>query len=143
MNALEKVVDLLVAVTVLFLLPLLYYGSGMHVSKAVLAGQAGENFLTRVSTAGEITLPVWNELEYALNQYGAGFSLQRERSLFEPSGEDETVVERVYTQEKEVIWKQMKEKGRSCLQAGDRLWLTIYVNGIPTVYRECVRTGGG
>lgn len=143
MNALEKVVDLLVAVAVLFIMPLLYYGSGMHVSKAVLAGQAGENFLIRVSTSGEITMSVWKELESALNQYGVGFSLRRERSLFEPLGEDGTVVERVYTQEKETIWKQMTEKGKSCLQAGDRLWLTIYVNGIPMVYRECVRTGGG
>ena len=58
MNALEKVVDVLVSCLLLFLVPLVYYGGRTRVSQAILAGQAGENFLRRVSTAGEITLQI-------------------------------------------------------------------------------------
>lgn len=143
MNALERMVDLLVAILLLFLLPVFYYGSGKRVSEAVLVGQVGENFLRRVSTAGEITLPVWMELEEALTRYGCDtFTLQRERRLYEPTGEHGKVEERCYTVEKQEIVEQMTGEGRSRLQAGDRLWLTVYVNDIPTVYFGYVRTGG-
>ena len=142
MNALEKVVDLLASVTILFLLPLLYYSSGIHVSQAILAGQAGENFLKRVSTSGNITLPVWKELEDTLARYGCtAYELQRERRLFEPVGEAGMVAERICTEEKDGLWKEVREEGKSRLQKGDRLRLILYVNEVPTMYCAFVRTG--
>lgn len=142
MNAWEKLVDLLVAVLLLFLIPLLYYGGGTGMSRAVLAGQASETFLRRISTSGEITLPVWKELEAALARYDCdGFELQRERLLYEPAGEPGEVTECLYREEKTVLLEQILREGKSRLQAGDRLRLTITMNGIPTVYYESVRTG--
>lgn len=141
MNALEKIVDLLAAVSVLFLMPLLYYGSGRRVSQAVLAGQAGDTFLKRVSTAGEITWPVWEELGQALTKYGCeGFELQKERQLFEPTTEG-GVVERVYIERTEKLSEEIQRDGYSRLCRGDRLRLTLYINDIPMVCYCCVRTG--
>lgn len=142
MNAWEKTVDVLIAVLLLFLIPLLYYGGGIRVSRAVLAGQASETFLRRVSTSGEITLPVWKELEDALTRYGCdGFELQRERVLYEPTGESGTVTECIYSENKAALFHQVLRAGKSRLQRGDRLYLTVTLDGIPTVYYDSVRTG--
>lgn len=142
MNALEKVVDLLAATALLFLVPLLYYAGGRTVSQAVLAGQAGELFLKRVSTAGKITLPVWEELETCLQQFGCtSYDLCRERSLYQQAEETKKLVKQSFTAEKEELYRQVAERGESCLMVGDKLWLTIYVNGIPAVYVSVVRTG--
>lgn len=144
MNALEKTVDLLVTIAILFLVPLLYYGGGKRVSEVLLAGQAGEHFLKCVSTSGEITQPVWKELERVLGQIGCdGYSLKRERFLFEPYGKDGEIVECRYVKDTEEIVRLVEENGQFVLQAGDRVWLTIVVKRIPTVYFACVRTGGG
>jgi len=142
MNALEKVVDLLVMIIILFMIPLLYYSGGEQITEAMLAGQIGENFLKRVSTAGKITLPVWTELENTLAEVGVtGFSLRQERRLIEPIDENGTLAECVYTKDERELQKQISETGDFFLQNGDRLWLTLYVNEIPTVYYESVRTG--
>lgn len=144
MNGIEKMVDLLAAIVLLFLVPLLYYGSGTAISQTMLAGQAGENFLRRIGTSGEISLPVWLELETMLERYGCDeFELQRERSLYEPVQEQNGVVaESVYTEQKEEIREQVWEEGSYRLQKGDRMRLTLYINDIPTVYFSRVRTGG-
>jgi len=140
-NALEKVVDLLAAVVLLFLVPLLFYGGIRNVSRAMLAGQAGEAFLKRVGTAGEITLPVWEELEQALERYGCdGFEVRRERVLFEPL-ESGVTVERSDTLRQEELLEQLEMTGACRLLKEDRIWLTIYVNDVPTVYFTKVRTG--
>lgn len=142
MNALEKWVDLLMTIVLLFLLPLLYYGSGRNVSAAILAGQAGENFLKRVSTAGEVTLPVWQELETALRRYGCrGFELQRERDLFEPVDLSGNVAEYTYTEDTTGIKRKLEENGCYRLLYGDRIKLVLYCTDIPTVYVTSVRTG--
>lgn len=142
MNALEKVVDFVAACALLFLIPLLYYAGRNRVSQAVLAGQAGETFLKRVSTAGEITLPVWEELERALFQFGCTeYKLCRIRTLYEPENMTGGVIERKYTADMEMLRENIMTKGASKLQSGDELWLTIYVNDIPAVYFTAVRTG--
>ena len=142
MNALEKWVDLFLAVVLLFLFPLLYYGSGKTVSMAILAGQAGESFLRRISTAGEITAPVWQELETALCRYGCReFQLERERDLFEPVDSLGTVAEYTHTEDTVMIKKELGEKGCYRLLYGDRITLILYCTDIPTVYRTSVRTG--
>lgn len=142
MNALEKVVDVLVSCILMFLVPLLYYGGRTRVSQAILAGQAGENFFRRVSTAGEITLPVWQELERTLFQCGCSrYEIRRVRTLYEPEGEEGAVTEKEYTAEKEKLYGSIMAKGKSRLQNGDQLWLTLYVNELPTVYFMSVRTG--
>ena len=142
MNALEKVVDLLAAVMLLFIVPLLFYGGGMRASQAVLAGRAGENFLKRVCTMGEITLPVWEELEDALERYQCdGYSIQRKRSLYEPVEGNTEVTERIYIADKESLEEQVKKNGNCKLCKGDRITVTIYVNDIPTAYSALVRTG--
>lgn len=141
MNALEKLADLLVAVLLLFLLPVLYYESRAGVSEAMLAGQAGENFLKRVSTAGEVTMPVWKELETSLLQYGCEtFTFQRERRLYEPVEKTGKVVQCRCTIGKQEIIEEMEKEGKIRLLPGDRLWLTVYRNEIPAVYFTCVRT---
>lgn len=142
MNALEKLVDVLTAVILMFLVPLLYYGGGRNISRTVFAGQAGENFLKQISTAGEITLPVWEELEKALEGCGCdGFEVQRKRILFEPASEEGNVIERVERLCTEDLTEQIREKGKIRLLKGDRILLTIYVNGFPTVHFTRIRTG--
>lgn len=142
MNTLEKIIDLLAAVGLLFLIPLIYYESGKRVSQAMLVGQAGECFLNTISVAGEITLPVWMQFEDSMKQFGCDeFELQRERYVFEPDGERGIVVERIYTKKKETLLKQILEEGSSSLRKGDRVTLTLYVNEIPMVYSENIRTG--
>lgn len=143
MNALEKVVDLLVAVCVLFLIPLLYYGSGRRISQAMLVGQEGEHFLNTISTSGEITLPVWLQFQDTIKQFGCDtFEMRRERYVFEPGQEEGSVERRIYTVEKDMLLKQLLEEGSSRLRKGDRVTLTLYVNEIPMVYSERIRTGG-
>lgn len=142
MNGIEKVVDLLAAIILLFMAPLMYYGSGTTITQAMLAGQAGENFLRRISTSGEITLPVWQELEAMLERYGCDtFELQRERSLYEPGPGQGGVTEQVYAVHKEKMREQVWKVGSYKLRKGDRMRLTLYINDIPTVYFCWVRTG--
>lgn len=142
MNAPEKIVDLLALVCLLFLIPILYYGSRKNVSQAMMIGQAGERFLNTISTAGEITLPVWTEFESAMERFGCTeFQVQRDRYLYEPQEESGSVVKRVFPEQKESLLRQVKEKGRSRLIKGDRIKLTLYVREIPMVYYEWIRTG--
>lgn len=142
MNALEKVVDLLMAISLMLLVPLLYYGSGKSVSQSVLAGQAGEAFLKRVSTAGEITQPVRKELERELELYGCEYyEIVRIRTLYEPGGDGRGVTEKEYVADKEALYKQIAEDGGCKLQNGDRLWLTLYLNEVPAIYYTTVRSG--
>ena len=142
MNAFEKIVDMLFAVILIFLLPILYYNGGMNIAKSMLLGQETENFLMRISTAGEITPAVWNELEDSLVRYGCDtFDLKRERRLFEPMGEPGKVAERIYTEYKDGLWKEVMVEGKSRLLKGDKVQVTVYNNGIPTIYFESVRTG--
>lgn len=143
MNALEKTVDLIAAITLMFLIPLLFYGSGKNLSRAILAGQAGEIFLRRVSTAGEITQPVWGEMELALLRCGCErYEIQRERSLYEPVTMSGIVVERIHVKSKEELLKEMLQGGKCQLQKGDRIKLTVYVADSPMIYYTCIRTGG-
>lgn len=142
MNALEKIVDFIAACLLLFLVPLLYYGGRNRVSQAILAGQAGETFLKRVSTAGEITLPVWEELERSLLRCGCTeYKFRRVRTLYEPEKVTGGIMEKEYTADRETIRESIMTKGAGKLQNGDELWLTIYVNEIPAVYFTAVRTG--
>lgn len=143
MNALEKVTDLLVAVVIMFLLTLLYYGSGTRMLRVITVGQTGENFLKRVSTAGEITLPVWNELETALSNSGCtDYEIQRERKLYKLMEETGKVTEQTYIANRKELREEIVSEGKSRLQQGDRLWLKLYVNDVPMIYCESVRTGG-
>lgn len=142
MNALEKVVDLLIAMILMFLIPLLFYGCGKRISQSVLAGQIGENFLHTVSTAGEITQPVWSELEKKLKLSGCmNFELQREYRLFEPGEEKGSVVIQNHTDGKEEMLGEIAKNGKYRLRKGDCLKLTIYLNDMPMVYCKYVRTG--
>lgn len=141
MNALEKVVDIVTVIILMFLLPILYYGSKHQVAETVMTGQIGKNFLKRVSTMGEITIPVWCDLERELKCYGCTeFELERQRKLYEPL-EDGTVWERTYCIRKEEIEKELEEQGRCLLQKGDRIRLVLHREGIPMIYYENVRTG--
>ena len=142
MNALEKIVDLLIAVVLMFLVPVLYYSGKHQLSETIMAAQAGKHFLNRISVSGEITVPVWKELERNLAMYGcAEFSLQRERDLYEPTENPGEIVERTYCLEKEQIEKQIREQGACLLQKGDRMSLTIYREQAPMTYCEYIRTG--
>lgn len=142
MNVPEKLVDLLVVTVILFLFPLLYYGSITKASVSIMGGQAGKNFLKRVSTAGEITLPTWKELEDALHRCGCdSFDLRWERSLYERDNATGAVREQKYFLGKSSIEKQLAEQGRCPLLKGDCLRLVLYVNSTPILYFERVRTG--
>lgn len=142
MNALEKIVDLLMTLSLMFIVPLLYYGSGKNVLQSVLVGQAGETFLKRVSTVGEITQPVRKELERELELYGCEqYEIVRIRTLYEPEVHGRGVTENEYVADKEGLYGQIEEDGSCKLQNGDRLWLTLYVNEVPAIYYTTVRTG--
>lgn len=141
MNGVEKVVDLLMAIGLMFLVPLLYYESVTNGMQAVFAGEAGERFLKQVSVAGEISEAVLADLEQELFCYGCErYELTRLRTLYEP--DEENGVKKI---ESVADWRtlaaQIEENGSSCLQKGDKLWLTLYVNEIPAVYFATVRTG--
>lgn len=141
MNALEKTVDVITVTILMFLLPLLYYGSRQQVAETVMAGQIGKNFLKRVSTVGEITYPVWKELEQELKHHGCTeYELERERKVYEPT-EDGTVWERIYCIGKEEIENELAEQGRFLLQKGDQICLVLHREGVPVIYYENVRTG--
>ncbi len=141
MNALEKIVDVITVTSLMFLLPILYYGSRQQVAETVMTGQIGKSFLKRISTAGEITVPVWNELEREVKHYGCTeIALERERKLYEPA-EDGTVWERTYCITKKEIEECMAEEGSCLLQKGDRIRLVLYRGSVPMIYCESVRTG--
>lgn len=141
MNALEKVIDVITVTILMFLLPILYYGSRQRVSETVMAAQIGQSFLKRISTAGEITPPVWNELEQKLQCYGCmEFEVERERKLYEPV-EDGAVWERIHYMGKEEMEDYLAEQGRCPLQRGDRIRLILYKESLPMIFYENIRTG--
>lgn len=110
-------------------------------AETVMACQTGKSFLKRISTAGEITVPVWRELKRELEHYGCTeFELERERRLYEPA-EDGTVWERTYCIEKEEIEECLAEQGRCLLHKGDRIRLVLYRGSMPMIYYENIRTG--
>lgn len=143
MNALEKCLDMLMAIVIMFLLPLLFYGGNSRVLRSVSAGAACENFLQRVSTAGTITLPVWKELEDSLERFNCDtFELSREYTLWEPGAEMGCVTEQSYIDEKETLLQEIQTEGFVGLHRGDRLQVTFYTDGFPTVYYSVVRSEG-
>ena len=143
MNALEKCVDMLVAVVIMFFVPLLFYSAGNHILQSVSAGEVCENFLKRVSTSGEITLPVWKELEEGLSRFGCeDFRVRRKYTVWEPGEERGSAVERSYFEEKDALLEQMRTEGSVGLHKGDSLRVTFYMDDIPTVYYGIVRNEG-
>lgn len=143
MNALEKCLDMLIAIVILFLMPLLFYGGNSRVLCSVSAGEACESFLKRVSTSGEITLPVWKELEDTLERFGCDISgLCREYTLWEPGTEPGSVAEQYYIEEKDVLLQRIRTEGEVRLHQGDRLKVTFYINDSPTVYYDVIRSEG-
>lgn len=143
MNALEKCLDMLLAVGIMFLLPLLFYSGGNRSLRTVFAGQACETFLRRVSTAGEITFPVWKELESALDRYGCDdFELCREYTLWEPGEVKGTVTEQYYIEGKEQLSELICTEGSAGLHKGDKLSLFFYINGFTMMCTDVVRSEG-
>lgn len=142
MNAMEKVVDLLLCIGLIFLMPLLYFDSQRCTSQAILAGQMAESFLGRVSVEGELTEQTWEQLERTL--WGLGckqYEIQREYCLYEP-GEDGTVLESVHRLETEDIRGELETKGYVRLRKGDTVRILLYCNEIPAMYSTVIRTGG-
>ena len=143
MNALEKCLDMLIAIAVLFLIPLLFYGGSVGVLRSMSAGTACENFLKRVSTAGEITMPVWKELEDTMGRFGCDtFELCREYTLWEPGSESGSVLKQCYVEETETLLQQIRNEGTVDLHQGDRLRVTFYINDFPMVYYDVIRSEG-
>ena len=143
MNALEKCLDMLVAIAIMFLIPLLFYEGSSRVLCSVSAGAACQNFLKRISTSGEITLPVWKELEDTLERFGCDtFGLRREYLLWKPGAEPGSVAEQYYIEEKDALLQRIRTEGKVGLHQGDRLRVIFYVNDFPTVYYDVVRSEG-
>lgn len=143
MNALEKCLDMLVAVAIMFLIPLLFYGESSRMLHSMSVGTACEVFLKRVSTAGEITMPVWKELEDALQRFGCErFCMWREYTLWEPGEKTGSVIAQCYREENSILLEQMREEGRVSLHKGDTLQLIIYMDDMPTMYYDIVRSEG-
>lgn len=144
MNGIEKITDLFVMVCILFVLPLMFYEYGRNVVCHRMAGQVSESFLRTVSVAGEITDAVWVRLEKALAGFGCyNYEIVRSRILYEPTGGNGAVTEKKYIANHEKIHEQVRETGRSRLQNGDRISITLYFGESPTVYSKTVRTGKG
>ena len=143
MNAMEKCVDMIIAIVILFLLPLLFYSGGCRIVRSVSVGTVCEEFLKRVSTAGEITPPVWRSLEEALEQYGCEqFGVRREYTLWEPGEALGSVTEQRYIEEKEDLSERIRSEGTLSLHKGDSLRVICYMDGFPTVYYDVVRSEG-
>lgn len=143
MNALEKCMDMLLAVTILFFIPLLFYSGGSRIIRSLSAGAACENFLKRVCTAGEITWPVWKELETALERYGCDeYELRRKYTLWEPGEKPGDVTEQCYTEEEEKLLETIRTEGVVSLHKGDKLRVICYIDDFPTVYYGVVRSEG-
>ncbi len=143
MNALEKWLDMLIAIVIMFLIPLLFYGGSSQILRSMSAGAVCENFLKRVSTAGEIALPVWKELEDALKRFGCEeFEVRREYTLWEPAEEMGSVVAQRYCEEKTALLEEILKEGTVVLHKGDRLRVIFYIEDIPTVYYDVIRSEG-
>lgn len=144
MNALEKCLDMLLAIAIMFLLPLLFYYGETKMLRAVSVESACETFLKRVCTAGEITQPVWKELEAALEQYGCEeFGVRREYVLWEPGEETGSITERCYIEEEEMLLEKIRANEVVSLHTGDKLRVICYMDAFPTVYYGVVRSEGG
>lgn len=143
MNALEKCLDMLIAIAIMFLLPLLFYHGGYRIVRSVSAGVACENFLKRVCTTGEINYPVWKELADSLGRFGCEkFGVRREYILWEPGAEKGSVVEQRYREENDAILEDIRTEGIAVLHKGDSLQVIFYMDNIPTVYYDIVRSEG-
>ena len=141
MNALEKVVDLLAAICVMFLVPLLYYESSSAVLQTALLGETGEWFLKQISTSGELSGSVLREFERELEAYGCErYELIRTRVLYEPDGAN-SVLEREYTAEKQALYLELEEKGTCSFLRGDKIRLVLYTREAPVVYYTTIRSG--
>lgn len=142
MNAMEKTVDLLLCIGILFLMPLLYFDSQKHTLQAILLGQTAEAFLSQVSTEGEITAHAWTETERILLELGCGkYEIEREFYLYEP-GDDGEVLETVHWLTMEDIVERLEAKGTLRLQKGDTVHLLLYCGEVPAEYSTVIRTGG-
>ena len=142
MNAMEKTVDLLLCVGILFLMPLLYFDSQRRTSQAILIGETTEAFLNRVSVEGEITLHAWRDLERMLRDLGCmQYEIQREYCLYEP-GENGGVLEMLYRLETGDIVGELERVGELQLRKGDTVRFIVYCGDIPAVYSSIIRTGG-
>lgn len=143
MNALEKCFDMFITIAILFLIPLLFYSGSSEILCSVAAGAACENFLKRVSTTGEITLPVWKELENSLERFGCEeFLVRREFTLWEPATEIGSVSEQRYSMEKDDLLDQIYAEGVVGMHKGDRLQVTVYIDDCLAVYYGVIRSEG-
>jgi len=142
MNALEKVVDVLLCIGILFLMPLLYFDSQKGTLQAVLAGHTAEAFLDRISVEGEITIHGWAQLEEMLHGLGCRqYEIQREYYLYEPE-EEGAVSEAVYRTEMEKLMETLELRGSIPFRKGDTLRLWIYCGDVPALYSTTIRAGG-
>ena len=142
MNAMEKMVDVLLCMGILFLMPLLYFDSQRYSTQAILIGQTAETFLNQISVDGEIATQVWTELERVLHELGCvRYEIQREYCLYEP-GEEGEVLESVYRLETEEIVEVLEIRGKLPLRKGDTVRLLLYCGELPAVYSTVIRTGG-
>ncbi len=140
MNALEKLVDLLAAIALLFLIPLLYFEGVNRGAKAEAMGRGGEWLLQRISTAGVITEPVLREWERMLSaDLCDGYELVFVRTLYEKQGD--AVVKREYVTDVAKLREDAEGEVICSLLRGDRLYLTVFNNKIPAIHYATVRSG--
>lgn len=143
MNALEKCLDMLVAIAIMFLIPVLFYSGMSRIVRSLSSGAACESFLKRVCTSGELTFPVWNELETVLDQCGCdSFEIRREYTLWEPGVETGSVTELCYIDEEEILLEKIRAEGTVRLHKGDKLRVIFFLDDLPAVYYDIVRSEG-
>lgn len=142
MNAMEKAIDLLLCIGILFLIPLLYFDSQRRTLQAIFVGQTAEMFLNRVSVEGEITVHAITELERMLHELGnVQYEIQREYYLYEP-GDRDKVLETVHRMGTEDIVEELEMNGGVWLRKGDTIRLLLYCGEVPVMYSTSIRTGG-
>lgn len=141
MNALEKVVDLLIACALMFCIPVIYYRGQKETFEAEMAKQSAREFLTTISTVGEISPAVWQQLCREVSQC-EGFRV-------EIGGIRTVYVKRngTLSKEKQVcgddFFRRHIEGGESVmLLPNDWILLTLWDKDTPATLSAVIRSGG-
>lgn len=141
MNALEKVVDILVTIVIMFLVPILFFRGQYRMIKAVSTGQYAESFLQRSSTQGKIPeTHLYQLFQYFSSQSCEEISLKRIRTLSLP-GELGVKSVRV-TSDTNALFHEINRYKKISLIKGDILILSFRMDGCPVCYTEVIRRSG-
>lgn len=137
LNALEKIVDLCVALLLMFGLPLLYFNGQNIVEKNLAAEACSKEFLEQISACGELTGERWREYnELIASGGGTNCRLEVERKLWLPGN-----IRKTYVKSSEEVLEELGKNHTIRFMAGDKVQLSMAINGVMLYRAVTIRTG--